>query len=143
MLLLFFFVLYVVFVFHVFFFFFLMIRRPPRSTLFPYTTLFRSRCGSGVAPGGRLGSGIRPGQGVPCHPLLVVARLRQRGRVGGQRGDDGPIVRARAGRRRAGCAVTRTPRRGGIAVGRRPSLADGPWAQRAFGIRLPGSRPRS
>src|SRR3712207_6971332 len=30
-------------------FFFLMIRRPPRSTLFPYTTLFRSR-------GGRLGS---------------------------------------------------------------------------------------
>src|SRR5580658_11108432 len=27
----------------VFFFFFLMIRRPPRSTLFPYTTLFRSR----------------------------------------------------------------------------------------------------
>src|SRR2546422_9801303 len=30
--------------FHIlfFFFFFLMIRRPPRSTLFPYTTLFRS-----------------------------------------------------------------------------------------------------
>src|SRR6266511_5639827 len=27
-----------------YFFFFLMIRRPPRSTLFPYTTLFRSRC---------------------------------------------------------------------------------------------------
>src|SRR2546426_9984237 len=27
---------------HNFFFFFLMIRRPPRSTLFPYTTLFRS-----------------------------------------------------------------------------------------------------
>src|SRR6266581_2223211 len=31
---------FLVFVF--FFFFFLMIRRPPRSTLFPYTTLFRS-----------------------------------------------------------------------------------------------------
>src|SRR5256885_4121941 len=29
----------------IYFFFFLMIRRPPRSTLFPYTTLFRSyRC---------------------------------------------------------------------------------------------------
>src|SRR2546430_10406100 len=28
---------------HSIFFFFLMIRRPPRSTLFPYTTLFRSR----------------------------------------------------------------------------------------------------
>src|SRR5256885_10761078 len=27
-----------------FVFFFLMIRRPPRSTLFPYTTLFRSLC---------------------------------------------------------------------------------------------------
>src|SRR3712207_9111673 len=25
-----------------------MIRRPPRSTLFPYTTLFRSKCGSPV-----------------------------------------------------------------------------------------------
>src|SRR3990170_6258323 len=32
---------WVLFVF--FFVFFLMIRRPPRSTLFPYTTLFRSR----------------------------------------------------------------------------------------------------
>src|SRR5690349_23391456 len=30
-------------------FFFLMIRRPPRSTLFPYTTLFRS--GGGEGPG--------------------------------------------------------------------------------------------
>src|SRR2546430_7162643 len=29
---------------HFFLFFFLMIRRPPRSTLFPYTTLFRSHC---------------------------------------------------------------------------------------------------
>src|SRR5689334_24167975 len=37
---------------HFFFFFFLMIRRPPRSTLFPYTTLFRSPCG-------RAGSGQR------------------------------------------------------------------------------------
>src|SRR6266436_9427777 len=33
------------------FFFFLMIRRPPRSTLFPYTTLFRSRAGPWPAPG--------------------------------------------------------------------------------------------
>src|SRR6266446_9007611 len=32
------------------FFFFLMIRRPPRSTLFPYTTLFRS--GSDPQPSG-------------------------------------------------------------------------------------------
>src|SRR3712207_9510972 len=34
-------------------FFFLMIRRPPRSTLFPYTTLFRSEPSAGAA----LGSG--------------------------------------------------------------------------------------
>src|SRR2546430_15464884 len=32
----------------VLFFFFLMIRRPPRSTLFPYTTLFRSRLGDRI-----------------------------------------------------------------------------------------------
>src|SRR2546426_8434602 len=30
-----------------------MIRRPPRSTLFPYTTLFRSRTGSGARPRSR------------------------------------------------------------------------------------------
>src|SRR5690349_24010471 len=34
--------IYSSFFFFFFFFFFLMIRRPPRSTLFPYTTLFRS-----------------------------------------------------------------------------------------------------
>ena len=33
---------YFYFNFYFFYFFFLMIRRPPRSTLFPYTTLFRS-----------------------------------------------------------------------------------------------------
>src|SRR3712207_2599194 len=33
------------------FFFFLMIRRPPRSTLFPYTTLFRSLAGLALGPG--------------------------------------------------------------------------------------------
>src|SRR2546425_2456598 len=36
---------------HVCLFFFLMIRRPPRSTLFPYTTLFRS---SAIRKAGRL-----------------------------------------------------------------------------------------
>src|SRR5436189_1789018 len=34
-----------------FFFFFLMIRRPPRSTLFPYTTLFRSQVPYDTDPG--------------------------------------------------------------------------------------------
>src|SRR6266568_7114425 len=32
---------HIIFIIYYFFFFFLMIRRPPRSTLFPYTTLFR------------------------------------------------------------------------------------------------------
>src|SRR5574340_1534712 len=37
------------FAFWFLFFFFLMIRRPPRSTLFPYTTLFRSGRFAGVS----------------------------------------------------------------------------------------------
>src|SRR2546427_11274174 len=45
------------------FFFFLMIRRPPRSTLFPYTTLFRSR---GLHSGARDGLRSRPLRGC-CH----------------------------------------------------------------------------
>src|SRR3712207_8120350 len=44
-------------------FFFLMIRRPPRSTLFPYTTLFRS---------------ARPGHGL----LPAAARHQERRRAG-------------------------------------------------------------
>src|SRR5687768_17627234 len=39
-----------------FFFFFLMLRRPPRSTLFPYTTLFRS----GTLRAGGAGNQRRP-----------------------------------------------------------------------------------
>src|SRR6266571_8445836 len=44
-----------------FLFFFLMIRRPPRSTLFPYTTLFRS---CPTAPRARTGSPPRTGPGT-------------------------------------------------------------------------------
>src|SRR5207249_5410190 len=51
-----------------FFFFFFMIRRPPRSTLFPYTTLFRSnwnslpgagRAATGLLCGAWAGTGVR------------------------------------------------------------------------------------
>src|SRR3712207_7898708 len=44
-------------------FFFLMIRRPPRSTLFPYTTLFRSSRGrrAGALPAHRVGGSGGPG----------------------------------------------------------------------------------
>src|SRR2546430_11344460 len=47
-----------------YFFFFLMIRRPPRSTLFPYTTLFRSRR-ERVSGGHRLAAGD---PGDAAHP---------------------------------------------------------------------------
>src|SRR5256885_13141537 len=42
------------------FFFFLMIRRPPRSTLFPYTTLFRSHLQARASRPERLASCGRP-----------------------------------------------------------------------------------
>src|SRR6266536_6590214 len=59
---LFFLFFFIIFIFF-FFFFFLMIRRPPRSTLFPYTTLFRSRrCRSaGQRPPARSRPQRRPG----------------------------------------------------------------------------------
>src|SRR5215475_14824891 len=43
-------------------FFFLMIRRPPRSTLFPYTTLFRSRAWRSNRRRQTTGRGQRPGR---------------------------------------------------------------------------------
>src|SRR3712207_7698140 len=56
--------------------FFLMIRRPPASTLFPYTTLFRSA----LHPAGPLHGGRRSGQraeAVPLVPLEDADGLRQ------------------------------------------------------------------
>src|SRR5438552_14981665 len=52
------------------FFFFLMLRRPPRSTLFPYTTLFRS-VGNRLERAGRPGAVLR---------LLVETRVLDRER---------------------------------------------------------------
>src|SRR2546426_6520440 len=53
-----------------FYFFFLMIRRPPRSTLFPYTTLFRSQ---------RCRPGIRGHSSLHCRRRLMrVSRSRRR-----------------------------------------------------------------
>src|SRR6266536_6245216 len=61
-----------------FFFFFLMIRRPPRSTLFPYTTLFRScrlclpapmrsGCGTCLPPSSRAPHSSRRAAHDRCH----------------------------------------------------------------------------
>src|SRR2546422_1627642 len=58
-----------------FFFFFLMIRRPPRSTLFPYTTLFRSV----LAQLPRVG---QPRQRLPAR------HLQRRGRRTGTRSEE-------------------------------------------------------
>src|SRR2546426_8961754 len=69
------------------FFFFLMIRRPPRSTLFPYTTLFRSLiprrspavvglCRLGLALVCRPGAGLRRG-----HPRRGLLRDRKSTRL--------------------------------------------------------------
>src|SRR6476660_10287545 len=62
------------------FFFFLMIRRPPRSTLFPYTTLFRSaaavRAGAAPAPDRGTGRGpSRHGARAPPSPDRKSTRL--------------------------------------------------------------------
>src|SRR5258708_33533415 len=46
-------------------FFFLMIRRPPRSTLFPYTTLFRSRLASSLRTSGSNRENRPLGAGAP------------------------------------------------------------------------------
>src|SRR3712207_7107213 len=55
------------------FFFFLMIRRPPRSTLFPYTTLFRSLAGAVVADQPNRLAGLQPQTHVPQRPQLAAA----------------------------------------------------------------------
>src|SRR6185436_20746890 len=56
-----------------FFFFFLMIRRPPRSTLFPYTTLFRSfrRVVAGVARRLNVSALLAWPPWLPCLPPSV------------------------------------------------------------------------
>src|SRR3712207_8036068 len=66
-----------------------MIRRPPRSTLFPYTTLFRSDDAPEQLPraGGRVqhgaGGAVGPGPAVDRHGLLP-GRVREGVRVGNE-----------------------------------------------------------
>src|SRR2546427_954002 len=63
------------------FFFFLMIRRPPRSTLFPYTTLFRSAGGVEVdgrvlGQQGDVGLQARDDLGRQAQPAELAQRAR-------------------------------------------------------------------
>src|SRR5256885_15037674 len=62
-------------------FFFLMIRRPPRSTLFPYTTLFRSLREAGVATDAdaRAGTGESGGRNRGESRLLGLKQRRDVG----------------------------------------------------------------
>src|SRR3712207_7829494 len=69
-------------------FFFLMIRRPPRSTLFPYTTLFRSE--RAVAQHGR-GDDV-PAEEVADHPGRDLPLTQRPGREVPQR----PLAAARS-----------------------------------------------
>src|SRR3712207_9203544 len=72
------------------FFFFLMIRRPPRSTLFPYTTLFRSQVH--LAADDRVALGGRGGDAVCELRLQVVQEVEVHGDPavlhGGQRSEE-------------------------------------------------------
>src|SRR5215475_14915586 len=74
--------------FFFFFFFFLMIRRPPRSPLFPYTTLFRTcpRTGPPGRPAGRCGphprseehtSELQSRENLVCRLLLEKKKKKQ------------------------------------------------------------------
>src|SRR5215813_872102 len=58
------------------FFFFLMIRRPPRSTLFPYTTLFRS---AGPQP---VAIGDQDHRGIAVAPSVALGRRPQARHLG-------------------------------------------------------------
>src|SRR2546428_13594745 len=65
---------------HYLFFFFLMIRRPPRSTLFPYTTLFRSSAGYRSENGRSLstrGSGGSPSTRSPRMLRWISSRSEE------------------------------------------------------------------
>src|SRR2546426_11925429 len=73
-------------------FFFLMIRRPPRSTLFPYTTLFRSVAARPAS---------RAPTGSPPSVEAVAGRGRDQDRIAREpcvpRGEDGRAISDRNG----------------------------------------------
>src|SRR2546430_13138190 len=59
-----------------------MIRRPPRSTLFPYTTLFRSGAGDGVGSGCEgTGEGLDTGLLVACASGVAAGADRKSTRL--------------------------------------------------------------
>src|SRR3712207_7513111 len=65
-----------------------MIRRPPRSTLFPYTTLFRSDAHAGGGRGGGRGFRRRRGGGAGHHPSAAGLDDRADARRAGPRSEE-------------------------------------------------------
>src|SRR2546422_9429426 len=98
-------------------FFFLMIRRPPRSTLFPYTTLFRSLQATYVAavePGGIVGVAAHCWNGMvlvqaPAHAAALAPEAVRRSRRA-VRGFSGPWDQVVAARRALGLDAAPTTR---------------------------------
>src|SRR2546426_10327581 len=85
-----------------------MIRRPPRSTLFPYTTLFRSRGNAPRGPGGRsAGAGAR--LAAVSHPVQGQAHLSRERRIRIQ------LLRRGRGRSPTLAPACRVVGRGGVA----------------------------
>src|SRR2546426_5119464 len=79
-----------------------MIRRPPRSTLFPYTTLFRSRGGrADVAERSHFckGGGLHAGKGADALEQRVLKGLRTRGSVASGDQDDDSVLHAAGDRK--------------------------------------------
>src|SRR2546430_6108654 len=115
------------------FFFFLMIRRPPRSTLFPYTTLFRTIVRTpvgevhvarailrlaavigGEGNGGVMYPALHAGRDAPVAAALVLELLARTGRAVGELVAAAPryaIVKAKAPRGPALEPVYAAPRR--------------------------------
>src|SRR2546426_12783012 len=78
-------------------FFFLMIRRPPRSTLFPYTTLFRSLLLGQGAGDRAVGTGRPPSADGAAVPDGRLRPVPQRGCLHHVRGLRGSLHGARGG----------------------------------------------
>src|SRR2546427_10011183 len=76
-----------------------MIRRPPRSTLFPYTTLFRSSVGAGDAIGVRDRSTWSRGGTTSLRPDRSEGAVERRGNDRGDRSDRGDRVASPPARR--------------------------------------------
>src|SRR3989442_15047325 len=119
-----------------------MIRRPPRSTLFPYTTLFRSRDPRDVEP-------QRPERGDQLErhtengvtPRRPIPQRQCTGRVTACQGIASVEVRGEAGREWASLPTGEPGQRGGVAGGAPPPARGEPGGGGGGGGGPAGGRP--